>query len=333
MNTPVTTLVTTLTARLRPFAATDEDYEALSAASRRVYTGYPWSAQEMMKHEDAGWDHAKFFKGRVLAEADGSVAGWAIVNHARWAFVADTYWLDLGVVPEVRRRGHGTALYEEALRILRARDAKRIRAGTKESMADGIEFLTHRGFTEVKRDWESRLPLATFDFAPFSGARERIEREGIRIATLAQELASDPSAARKAYELSDEIAHDVPSTDPHTSVDFATWAKDHLEGPNAMPEAYFLAIDKDGRWLGMSNMAPSDEDKTFLWQGLTGVRREARGTGIAMALKLETVKFARDRGVDHIKTWNDQRNRPMLRINEALGFEKQPAWIQYQKDL
>ena len=54
------------------------------------------------------------------------------------------------------------------------------------------------------------------------------------------------------------------------------------------------------------------DDPTFLWQGLTGVRREARGRGIAMALKLRTVRYALDKGVEHIKTWNDQRNQPML---------------------
>jgi len=26
-------------------------------------------------------------------------------------------------------------------------------------------------------------------------------------------------------------------------------------------------------------------------------------------------------------SWDDQRNRPMLAINEAMGFAKQPAWI------
>lgn len=41
----------------------------------------------------------------------------------------------------------------------------------------------------------------------------------------------------------------------------------------------------------------------------------------------------RARGVREIRTWNDQRNQPMLAVNESLGFVKRPAWIQYQKDL
>jgi hypothetical protein len=52
-----------------------------------------------------------------------------------------------------------------------------------------------------------------------------------------------------------------------------------------------------------------------------------------MALKLRTVRYAVDRGIDHIKTWNDVNNRPMLSINEAMGFVRQPAWIAYEKDL
>ena len=45
------------------------------------------------------------------------------------------------------------------------------------------------------------------------------------------------------------------------------------------------------------------------------------------------MRYAIDKGVEHIKTWNDVHNRAMLAINEAMGFVKQPAWISYEKDL
>ncbi len=49
--------------------------------------------------------------------------------------------------------------------------------------------------------------------------------------------------------------------------------------------------------------------------------------------KLQTVRYARDHGYRELRTWNDTRNRPMLRINEAMGFAKQPVWIEYEKRL
>ncbi len=128
-------------------------------------------------------------------------------------------------------------------------------------------------------------------------------------------------------ELVDQVRGDVPATDPATPETIDEWRPHWTGAPGFIPEACFIAIDPAGKWLGLSNLERPLEDATFLWQGLTGVRREARGRGIAMALKLHTVAFAEAAGALHIKTWNDQRNRPMLAINEAMGFVKQPAWI------
>ena len=52
-----------------------------------------------------------------------------------------------------------------------------------------------------------------------------------------------------------------------------------------------------------------------------------------MALKLKAVEYARSHGLKQIRTWNDSLNRPMLAINEALGFAREPAWITFGKDL
>ncbi|HKY50886.1 MAG TPA: GNAT family N-acetyltransferase [Candidatus Limnocylindria bacterium] len=316
--------MTTTTSRLRAF--TSEDYPAWVAGANLSYPDYPWSVEEA-RHDDEKWDHSRFFKTRIVAEEDGQLVGAVEVYHRPSRFHPDRYGFDVWVRPDRRRRGHGGALHDAATTLLRQRNAMAATAGVKESMTDGVEFTRKRGWVEVKRDWESRLPVAAFDFDRFAGAAERVAAQGVRMSTYADELARDPEAPRKAYELVDECRRDVPAMDAPTDVSFEDWKKDWTEAPGFLPDAFFVAIDGAGRWLAMSNLQRSIEDPSFIWQGLTGVRREARGRGLAMALKLLTVRHAQRLGVDHIKTWNDQRNRPMLAINEAMGFEKQPAWI------
>ena len=320
--------MTVSTLVLREFATAD--YARYVELSNACYPEYGWTEAEV-RHEDQSWDHARFFRTRVMAEDGREVVGAMDLNHASGAFVADTYWMEVMVFPEHRRRGVGSALYERVESIVGSRSGRILRIGVKESMTDGVRFVTKRGFTETKRDWESRLDVASFEEAPFAGAFGRIEAEGITVTTLAKELARDRnSALRQAYELHEDCRLDVPSTDPITRHDFGHFKKE-IDGPSALPEAYYIAVDRDGRYVGESNLWASLEDPTFIWQGLTGVRRDARGKGIAMALKLHTVRYAKERGKREIKTWNDVRNQPMLRINEAMGFVKQPVWIAFEK--
>ena len=311
---------------------TPADYARYVALANACYPEYGWTEAEV-RHQDDTWDHSRFFRTRLIAEAGGEMVGALDVNHSSGSFVPDTYWMEVTVFPEHRRRGVGTALYERIESIVASRNGRVLRVGVKESMTEGVRFVTKRGFTETKRDWESRLDVAAFDETPFAGAFARIAAEDITITTLAAELAKDRAfAMREAYELHEDCRADVPSTDPVTRHDFDHFKKE-IEGPGALPEAYFIAIDARGRYLGESNLWASLEDPTFIWQGLTGVRRDARGKGVAMALKLHTVRYAKAEGKREIKTWNDVRNRPMLRINEAMGFVKQPVWIAFEKDL
>jgi mycothiol synthase len=312
--------------------ATPADYPRLVVINKASYPDYG-ETEEEWRHWDETWDHEKYFKSRVVAEDGGSVIGFGQVNHMRWAFVPTKYRIDITVHPERRGRGHGSALYEALLEKIREREGKTVAAAAKESMADGVRFLTKRGFREVKRDWESRLFVRGFDFARFGTADDRVTGQGVRIVALADEMQRDSSALQKAFELNEDCRMDVPSVDPPTRHTFEEFRRDDIDAPNALLDAFFVAIDKNGRYLGVSNMFRSLDDPTFLWQGITGVRRDARGKGIAMALKLRTVRYAIDRGVAHIKTWNDVHNRPMLAINEAMGFTRQPAWISYEKDL
>ena len=312
--------------------ATPADYPALVAIGKASYPDYGDTVEEW-RHWDETWDHSKYFKLRLVAEDEGRPVGYGQVNHMRWAFIPTKYRIDITVSPDQRGRGHGTALYDDLVAAVLERGAKTLGSAAKESMRDGVRFLTKRGYREVKRDWESRLFVKGFDFERFASADERVAKQGIRITTLADEMQRDESAVQKAFELNEDCRKDIPSVDPPTAHTLEEFRREDIDAPNALLDAFYLAIDKDGRYLGVSNMFRSLDDPTFLWQGITGVRREARGRGIAMALKLRTVRYAIDKGIEHIKTWNDVGNRPMLSINEAMGFAKQPAWISYEKDL
>jgi len=313
-----------------PRVFTPNDYEPWIAGANACYPEYPFSVTEM-RHWDESFDFTRFFKTRFVAEEGGRLVGGVEIGHRPGRFHPDRYLFDLWVVPDARRRGHGTRLYDAAVAALVARNAAAATGSIKESMTEGLEFIKRRGWVEMRRDWESRLRVANFDFAKFGSAGERVAKEGIRVTTFADESGRDPQAERKAHDLISEIRRDVPATDPATDETFEQWQKHWTGSPSFMPDAFFIAIDRDGRWLGMSNLERQLEDGSFVWQGLTGVRREARGRGVAMALKLRTVVHAQRMGVDHIKTWNDQKNQPMLAINEAMGFKKEPAWLRLEK--
>jgi GNAT superfamily N-acetyltransferase len=315
---------------LRPFR--DDDYPRLVEIRNRVYPDYPESLDEI-RHDDATWDSQRYGRLRLVAEdVDGRMVAYGQINHMPSQFHPRKFELDVVVDPGCQRRGIGSALYDRLLEELAARNALLTRAQVQESMSASVAFLARRGFDEVQREWESRLDVAAFDFASFSGADERVTQAGISITTLAAERERDPDVLGKLYQLHATCERDVPSVDPVTDVPVELFLARAIEAPGALADAHFLARHGE-RYVGLSSLFRSLEDPHILYQELTGVLRDYRGQGIAMALKLATVRYARTHGYREIRTWNDTRNRPMLRINEAMGFQKQPAWIVFEKGL
>ena len=267
-----------------------------------------------------------------MAGENGAVVGFSNAFYSRGQFAPENYSLEVVVRPSARRRGIGQALYTDVARVLTERRAHWARNGVKESNVDAVAFAKRIGAIELKRDWESRLDVASFDPTPFANAPARAAAAGIRMTTLAGEMKADPEAVRKAYALHAVARIDVPTLDPATPSPYERFESEVLRGPGSLPEAYFIAA-RDDRYVGESVLGTEGADPTIIHQQLTGVLRDERGRGIAMALKLRAVEYARAKGFLQIRTWNDSLNRPMLAINEALGFAREPAWITFGKDL
>ena len=321
-TTEPTTALTNLT--LRNFSASDADYAAVVAVDNACFPEYPGTVEEL-RHDDSSRSPEMKFQ-RWVAELDGQLVGFSSHSQFEGMFHPRKFSLFLAVAPAHQGQGIGRALYEILVEALAPHDPLSLRANVREDQARTMRFLAERGFVENTRSWESRLDVATFDPMPFAGAEQRALAAGITITNMAELQASDPEHRQRLYELDIEATMDEPHPEPVTPVARAAYDGWIFDNPNYLPEGNFIARDGE-RYVGMSTLRTSQADPSELYVSFTGVRRDYRGKGIAMALKLHAIAYARLRGAATIKTWNDSINRPMLAINEALGFQRQPAWI------
>ena len=60
---------------------------------------------------------------------------------------------------------------------------------------------------------------------------------------------------------------------------------------------------------------------------------KAAGKVIGAPLKAIGLMWAKQTGCNALKTWNSTLNEPMLAVNGKLGYQRLPAWIDYEKRL
>ena len=317
---------------IRPDTQSDTDYATRIAIGHACYPDYIETIEEL-RFSDANRD-PKIKWARFIVEVAGVPVATGNYGQSTDMYHPQKFGIGVSVLPEWEGQGIGKALYAHILSALEPYDPILLRAHAREDRPRAMRFLTDRGYTEAMREWESRLSAQHFDPAPFTDAAQKALDSGITVRSVAELAKTVPDWKQRLKELDWTITLDMPSTDVLTDPGFEHFEKTTLGNPSFLPDAWFVATDSaSDHWVGESALWKSAGEPDVLYVGATGVRREYRRKGIATALKLAAVQWAKDAGKREIRTWNAQQNRAMLSINEAMGFEKIPAWISYEKKL
>ncbi len=321
----------TLSLKVRDFQPAD--YERLVEVFNANFPDYTRSVAET-RSRDESLDTTKYHLKRYsfVDKDTGSIVAFGEVSHITDMYHPRKFGINIYVEPTRHRQGVGNTVYQQLIDHLRDLSAVTAWIQVKEDLPEQIGFFQRRGFREIMTVWESRLPVSSVSSGEFAEYPARIASRGIRISTLAEERVVDPDAAKKLHEVVQSIAEDIPQPAPYTRVSYDQWEAFELKNPSLLPDGYFIAKDDD-RYVGLSVVWKSDTEPKSLYQGNTGVIRDYRGRGIAVALKLRVIEYARTHGYEKVKTWNASNNAPMLAVNKKLGFKRQIGWIVLEKDL
>ncbi len=246
----------------------------------------------------------------------------------------DLALVDAAVLPEARGRGVGRRLLEAPAR-------KALGVGRPKLLVDAVQdgagdrFLAGLGGRAVYLERESRLHLAEVDRQLMEGwLNKSKERAG------AYSLVAWEGATPEEYLDGFVAVLHVMNSAPMEALDI----EDEVFTPDRVRESERAGLDQGyeqwtmvvadevGRFAGLTQVLIDPLRPWRVEQANTGVDPAHRGRGLgrwlkaAMALKLLDERPS----APVVDTWNQDANRAMLSINQAMGFRPHLLWQQRQ---
>jgi GNAT superfamily N-acetyltransferase len=282
------------------------DHAASLALDNEVWVDEAITAADA--HGAAGWyrEHASW----LALERDQPLGtGFAgILSHV------DDVLTRIAVPPGHRRRGAGTALWRACSAWARERGHAELNAWIPAGDPDSLAWATRRGYRERGREDLFVLELRNAELP-------RPEPpQGVELTSLADR----PELARGVHDVVREAWPDIPGHAGEEIEPFEDWWRVFGDAVRFPPGGTVVAV-AGGEAVGYAQLRLRANGAA--WNAMTGIRRAWRGRGVATALKLAQLEWAKQAGIERVTTLNETRNEPIRRLNERLGYEPRPGRI------
>lgn len=271
-----------------------------------------------------------FAYARFIAERGGRPIGFLGWVHGPWDAVPDRHcevevWLGAADLDRLLLRDMYEWIDEAAIE----QGARVLMSYCAEDEPETLGVLASLGYyrARTERVWDLDLrgsgPRLKHEA---DEARRDAAASGIELTTLAGWR--DPDALKKLYELDATTRQHIPTTLPITREAYEDYVR-RSKSPDRPADRFWIALDGDLP-VALSYLRYPPIRGT-VWTGYTCSDARYRGRGLARAVKLQTLAQAVDLGVPSVRTDNDSENAPILHINERLGYEPRPGFVEHHK--
>ncbi|GAC1657215.1 MAG: hypothetical protein NVS9B1_14410 [Candidatus Dormibacteraceae bacterium] len=309
---------------LRP--ATLDDLTAMMAVEDQFHPDEPIDPVTK-RHQWTAVDPDRVVE-RWVVESENRLTAYLVTFHKRWETVTERRaWAYLGYLPEFDPR----PLVDFATDRVAVGGGRHLVLLAREDDARTITALVAAGFRRdsLEKSWELDLVAHRDRLLELTTrTRAAMGDQGVRVLPASED--PNPEILRRVYEAWIDARRDVPRSHEVPAPTFAGWMA-WMTAPDVRSERLWIAT-VEGRLIGLSYLRYPPV-RGNVWTGFTGTVRDVRGRGIARAVKMETLAQAIELGVPRVRTGNDERNAPMLHINQDLGYVAIPGFVAYEKDI
>jgi GNAT superfamily N-acetyltransferase len=207
------------------------------------------------------------------------------------------------VLPEHRRRGVASELVRALAEHARSLERTGINSFVDAEDEGSIAFAHKLGLSEVDYQLEQGRVVGE--------EPEPVVPAGIEIVSLEDRRSE---LLQAVWPVAQEGYEDMPLPG-EIHIPLATWLRDEA----TRPEGSFVAYEDDAI-VGYAGLGEHANGSATAEHGLTVVRRDRRGRGIARALKLAQLHWASRNGVVELITWTQKGNEAMQALNASLGY-------------
>lgn len=267
---------------------------------------------------------------RLVAETDaGQIVGYGHALRDAW-MEPGLFWTNVAVAHAERRQGIGSMIHTALLDWVRQRDATTLLTSAYDHLPQSVQFAEHHGYYIERHIYESILDLSAFDERPLRGALDTAQQAGIHFTTMA-DFDDALEARRKLWEVESIIVRDIPGFNASSMRPFEAFNEQVCEAPGYRADWQIIALDGE-TWVGLARLDPTEATEA-MYNAITGVLPAYRGHGIALALKVLSIRAARQHGARYLRTNNDSQNAPMRAVNRKLGYQPEPGYYRMRAHL